>query len=195
MAGGFKTFPGKVPGPQGVLKAHSKDPRLIRPTSGSHNQSADVAQLAYAKRDLEENKISQYDSRLEYQARQQTLGLQNLPAQLTFSPFAVNLGALVSNPFLLVPRNTSRYALIVSYRTLGASFGAPGYSFGPPISLGAGNPPANSTGIFFTANTLGAHFYNGQTCPVDDIWIFTNALNSGQLIVYEGTIATDANQI
>lgn len=190
---GFRTFGGAVPQqPAQRLRSHPKDPRLIRPTAGAYNQSADVAQLAYAKRDLREGEISQHDARIKYADYQSRRGLSNLPTQLTFTPFGLPLTGLAANqPVLLVPRNPNRYGLLFSYQTLGVSTGAVGYCFGPPFNLGA----AGIVGVFFNGTVAGFQPYVNDAVPIDDVWVFVSAANTGVFLVYEGTIALDGNMM
>lgn len=184
---GFKIYTGKVPGAT-ATKAHPRDPRTIRPVAGAPNQVADVAQLADAKANLRTGFISQHEARSDLaNQRAAGFGIQNLPVQLTFTPFIYQFGAGTK---LVVPHNPNRYSLLVSYRASTITAGMASYSFGPPISL-AGvqlGIPLGTTG--FRTDT-----YINQTCPIDDVWAVDIGTNNGQLLIYEGTIALDGNQL
>lgn len=189
MPGDFRTFLGQPPSVR-PLRAHDKNPTLIRPTAGSRNQAADVAQLAEAKQRLFDEQISQHDARLRYMNLNRDL--RNLPIQLSFTPFIAPLQGMATNSTnLVVPRNINRFGLIVSYQEVPPNTGGVAYSFGPPLATN--NAAAGLSGIFFNPQLPMTHFYIAQACPIDDVWVVVQAANGGVMIFYEGTVALDAN--
>lgn len=197
------------------LRSHSKNPTLIRPKTGLENLSADVAQLAYTKRNVNLYAINNPMALLQDIMMANPHLAATMPVQMTFTAvgFKFATGQEVLPPVLVCPRNALRRALIITQCGIRASNRC-WYTLGPPLkpindtSGGAGVPTERYIGIpiqdgnFAGAsppNVASPHVYIDEICPIDDVWLFTRGIgvvtNPGMFQVLEGTIPPDGNPL
>lgn len=188
----FRPYTGRIVSGR-VAKAGNKDPRFV---TGSNNPrlQPDIAQFADLRQEMggDFGQLPQ-----SYAHAVAAASAQALDVSRTLATRVQMLAWTVTTPLsnvigLLIPKNLNRLSLVLCNPnppnpTGSVTFNEWMFSFSFPILNSAGFP------IGATIGRQTVLIFDGDSCPYDDIFVWTNAAGPITLFGWEGIQAPEAN--
>jgi len=180
-------------------KAHSKDPRNF--TSGNvPGEQWDEMQFAADRSELyDSGKPLPHIADVTTRHIQETDGVvRAVPTRTRFVRWQRGTGSDVIQPLvpvLLVPLNPARLSIQFGPTQYNSAAGAP--QFDNTLFFSWGRPPVLGIVPLPIGNFVlqgGMVQFSGETCPIDELWVWNITLTGAFYCAFEGTAAPEGNQ-